>query len=72
MEQGEQEGMQTFDSVIENYIRQGLVTKEDAMPYASNQGNLLLRLADWDGTPEVEAEIQPPQATDPLLDLIER
>jgi twitching motility protein PilT len=72
MEQGEQEGMQTFDGVIENYIRQGLVTKEDALPYASNQGNLLLRLADWDGEPEVPVEPQPGQTTDPLLDLIER
>ncbi len=30
MEQGDQEGMQTFDSVIENYIRQGIVTKDGA------------------------------------------
>jgi twitching motility protein PilT len=46
MEQGDQEGMQTFDGVIEQLIREGVVKKEEALPYASNQNNLLLRLAD--------------------------
>ncbi|HYJ46635.1 MAG TPA: PilT/PilU family type 4a pilus ATPase [Pyrinomonadaceae bacterium] len=69
MEQGEQEGMQTFDGVIENFIREGVVTKEDALPFASNQGNLLLRLADWGG--EVAAPSAPVQS-DPMLDMIER
>jgi twitching motility protein PilT len=49
MEQGEQEGMQSFDAVIENLIREGLVQKEEAIPYATNQNNLLLRLADFGG-----------------------
>jgi twitching motility protein PilT len=49
MEQGDQEGMQTFDGEIERLIRRGTVTREDAMPYASNQNNLLLRLADMGG-----------------------
>src|ERR671939_974611 len=60
MEQGDQEGMQTFDGVLERMIRQGVVTKEDALPYATNQNNLLLRLADWDGsTPEAQPDAQP-------------
>ena len=46
MEQGDQEGMQTFDSVIEKYIRAGVVARDEAMPYATNQNNLILRLAD--------------------------
>jgi twitching motility protein PilT len=46
MDQGDQEGMQTFDGVIEQMIRSGTVTKNDALPYATNQNNLLLRLAD--------------------------
>ncbi len=46
MEQGDQEGMQTFDGVIENLIRAGTVSKDEAMPYATNQNNLLLRLSD--------------------------
>lgn len=49
MEQGDQEGMQTFDGEIERLIRRGIVKQEDAMPYASNQNNLLLRLADMGG-----------------------
>jgi twitching motility protein PilT len=46
MDQGDLEGMQTFDGVIERMIREGVVTKEEGISYASNQGNLLLRLAD--------------------------
>ena len=37
MEQGDQDGMQTFDTVIEKLIRDGLVSIENALPYASNQ-----------------------------------
>jgi twitching motility protein PilT len=46
MEQGEQEGMQTFDGVIEKMIRAGILDRKEAMPYATNQNNLQLRLAD--------------------------
>ena len=46
MEQGDQEGMQTFDGVIEQLIRAGTVRKDEVIPYATNQNNLLLRLAD--------------------------
>jgi len=46
MEQGDQEGMQTFDGVIEQLIRAGTVRKDEVMPYATNQNNLLLRLSD--------------------------
>src|SRR6266436_333069 len=51
MEQGDQEGMQTFDSVIEQMIRNGVVSKETAMSYASNANNLLLRVSDLRGAP---------------------
>jgi twitching motility protein PilT len=71
MEQGDQEGMQTFDGVLEKMIRQGVVMKEDALPYATNYNNLLLRLADMDGAPAARPAPQPIQA-DPLLDVIER
>ena len=46
MEQGELDGMQTFDGVLERYVREGVIKKEDAMAYASNPGNFLLRLSD--------------------------
>lgn len=71
MEQGDQEGMQTFDKVIEHFIRTGLVTKETALPFATNPGNLLLRLSDLPGD-------APPPAPEPvgdsgsMLDMIER
>ena len=32
MEQGDQEGMQTFDGVIEKMVRDGVLTQEGAMP----------------------------------------
>ena len=70
MEQGEIEGMQTFDGQLEKMIREGLVTKEDALAYASNAGNLLLRLGAFGagGLPKPKVEPKP----DSMLDLIER
>ncbi len=73
MEQGDLEGMQTFDGVIENMIRTGVVTTEDAMPYASNQNNLLLRLADFGGGGAKPKTPEPPKPDgDSMLDMIER
>ena len=71
MEQGDHDGMQTFDKVLENYIRTGVVTKEVALPYASNAGNMLLRLADMAGaTPSATAK--PTVDEGSMLDMIER
>jgi twitching motility protein PilT len=71
MEQGDQEGMQTFDGVIEQLIRNGVIGKEVAMPYATNENNLLLRLGDMDDRAK-----QPKPAVkkeeDSMLDMIER
>jgi twitching motility protein PilT len=74
MEQGDLEGMQTFDGVIENLIRTGVVTQQDAMPYASNQNNLLLRLADFGGGSAARSQTpEPPKSDgDSILDMIER
>lgn len=46
MRDGELEGMQPFDKVIENYIRSGLITIQDGLAYASNPGNLQLSISD--------------------------
>ena len=35
-----------FDGVLERYAREGVIKKEDALAYASNPGNFLLRLSD--------------------------
>ena len=72
MEQGDQEGMQTFDGVIEQLIRKGVVSKEVAMPYATNANNLLLRLADMaDSAPtSPKPTITPREGS--MRDMIER
>ena len=70
MEQGELDGMQTFDGEIERMIRAGIISQEDGLTYASNYGNLLLRLGDLGAggggaKPKVEAE------AGSMLDMIE-
>src|SRR5215204_820418 len=70
MEQGDLDGMQTFDGVLEHYVREGLVKKEDAMAYASNPGNFLLRLSDMGAA---GAQTMPPASKNgnTMLDMIE-
>ncbi len=70
MDQGAIDGMQTFDGQLERMVREGIVTKDDALAYASNQGNLLLRLGAFGagGPPKPKVEPKP----DSLLDMIER
>lgn len=72
MEQGDQDGMQTFDGVIENMVRSGVLTQEGALPYATNANNLLLRLGDMGGglaaAPKPEQKTEEPS----ILDMIER
>ncbi|CAN5295895.1 PilT/PilU family type 4a pilus ATPase [soil metagenome] len=46
MNDGELDGMQTFDAVLENFIREGVVKKETAIAYATNANNLLLSISD--------------------------
>jgi twitching motility protein PilT len=72
MEQGDLDGMQTFDGVLERYVREGLVKKEDAMAYATNPGNFLLRLSDMGAA---DAPTHPPvngnSGGSSILDMIE-
>jgi twitching motility protein PilT len=72
MEQGDQDGMQTFDLVIEKLVRNGTLTTESAMPYATNAGNLMLRLGDLGGQAPVPAEQPAGKEDDSILDMIER
>ena len=72
MTQGETEGMQTFDGEIEKLVRNGVVSKEDGLAYASNSGNLLLRLGELGGGSAVTDEPIPPANPDSILDMIER
>lgn len=71
MEQGDQEGMQTFDDVIEKMIRSGVLTQEAALPFATNAGNLLLRIGDLGGhapIPKASAS----RDENSMLDMIEK
>ena len=69
MEQGELDGMQTFDGVLEKMIRDGVVKKDEAVAYASNPGNLMLRLSDLGAT--TAAQVMKPNGSGSMLDLIE-
>jgi twitching motility protein PilT len=71
MEQGDQDGMQTFDGVIEQMVRKGVLSKTGAMPYATNANNLLLRLTDLDET-AAPAAAAPANDENSMLDMIER
>ena len=71
MEQGDQDGMQTFDGVLEKMIREGVLTPEGALPYATNANNLLLKINDLSGAPP-PPEAEPPKEEGSMLDLIER
>ncbi|HWS88630.1 MAG TPA: PilT/PilU family type 4a pilus ATPase [Pyrinomonadaceae bacterium] len=70
MEQGELDGMQTFDSVLEGFVRQGLVKREDATAYATNPGNFLLRLSDM-GSASPGAMPPPSGGGGSMLDMLE-
>ncbi|MFN0121897.1 MAG: type IV pilus twitching motility protein PilT [Blastocatellia bacterium] len=59
MKDGELDGMQTFDQVLERFAREGLITNEDALSYATNRGNLALSLQDIGGG-SVKAAAPPP------------
>lgn len=54
MRDGDQEGMQHFDGELEKYLRAGVIDMEAALHYATNPGNLKLRLADFD-----ESKVEP-------------
>jgi twitching motility protein PilT len=63
--------MQTFDGVIEKMIRDGVVTKEDGLAYASNYGNLLLRLGELGGGAAVAPKPGGEPKVESMLDMIE-
>ena len=54
MRDGELEGMQHFDGVIEQLIRNGVIDMETGVAYATNAGNLRLQLSDLAGEPAPE------------------
>lgn len=75
MNDGSLDGMQTFDKVLEGYIREGKITKEVGLAYASNVTNLALSISDLDGSapasPEETVQAQSNEA-EILIDGFER
>ena len=49
MRDGDLDGMQVFDQVIEQQVRSGVITMNDGLGYATNRQNLLLQLSDFGG-----------------------
>jgi len=47
MKDGSLDGMQDFDSVLENLVREGVLELETGLSYATNPGNLRLSLSDF-------------------------
>jgi twitching motility protein PilT len=54
MNDGELEGMQTFDRVLEALVRDESVALATALSYATNRNNLLLNLSDLAAAQDVE------------------
>ena len=76
MRDGGIDGMQTFDSELEKFIRDGSITREVGLAYATNANNLALAISDMDGVEqpppqqevifEVEPEPAPSAPADPI------
>ena len=49
MRDGNLDGMQVFDDVIEQMIRNSTITMNDGLVYATNRQNLMLQLSDYGG-----------------------
>ena len=69
MEDGELDGMQHFDMVIEKFIRDGVLDLESGLGYATNPGNLRLQMTDFideqaaaeRGTKPIASAANPPE-----------
>ena len=64
MRDGNLEGMQIFDDVIERLVREGTITIHDGLAYASNRQNLLLQLSDFAGGLEDLMESKSPSMSE--------
>jgi len=62
MQDGELDGMQHFDMVIDKMIRDGVLDLEAGLGYATNPGNLRLQMADYIEEQETAARAAKPAA----------
>ncbi len=61
---GDQDGMQGFDQVLEQLIRERLISRETGLTYSTNPGNLELELADLAAGEETIATATEGEAAD--------
>jgi len=59
MRDGDTEGMQHFDGVIEKFIRDGVIDFETGMAFSTNPGNMRLELADFIDNPRAPKAAAP-------------
>jgi twitching motility protein PilT len=62
MRDGDTEGMQHFDGVIEKFIREGIIDFETGVAFCTNPGNMRLELADYIDNPKTGAKAKPKEA----------
>jgi twitching motility protein PilT len=67
MRDGDTDGMQHFDGVIEKFIREGIVDFETGLAFSTNPGNMRLELADYIDDPRggAYAAARPASASTP-------
>ncbi|MFP5261964.1 MAG: type IV pilus twitching motility protein PilT [Blastocatellia bacterium] len=58
MRDGDLDGMQVFDKELERMIRNGTITINDGLAYATNRQNLMLQLSDFGGGSADDAMLQ--------------
>jgi twitching motility protein PilT len=61
MRDGDTDGMQHFDGIIEKFIRAGIIDFETAMAFSTNSGNLRLELADLPDIPRSATPVAQPE-----------
>jgi twitching motility protein PilT len=69
MRDGDTEGMQHFDGVIEKLIRNGTVDFETGMAFSTNPGNMRLELADFIDNPRAAGAAAPKPRENRLTEL---
>ncbi|HEY2819612.1 MAG TPA: PilT/PilU family type 4a pilus ATPase [Candidatus Acidoferrum sp.] len=69
MRDGDTEGMQHFDGVIEQLIRNGIVDFEAGLQFSTNAGNMRLELADYLENPNANSKPKPRVKEERLTEL---
>ncbi len=76
MKDGAIDGMQTFDQVLEDMVRSGVITIQDGVSYSSNPGNFSLAISDMTSNMTTQEAVAPPTPTNsgsfPAVDGFER